>query len=264
MPNLAQIQQNFMSLLLTNDREIEQHVIQQGALNNTQRADIYRSAYRIRLRGVIDDDHEMLGIYLGDVLFDRLVEGYIDAKPSQHPSLRLFAEQLPQYLSTTLPFSDHPILAEIAGFERALLKAFDSADAVPLNEQVLQQIPPENWPHLRFTFHPSLSFYQCHYNAVESWQSLKNHEEPSAARFTEQSAMWAIWRGPGALTEYKSVLKAERHVLTSMQDGLNFAEVCEAMLQHLPDEQIATDLFAYIKQWLLQGWVVAASWDEES
>jgi hypothetical protein len=261
MASLGKIQQEFMSLLQANDRTIEQQVIQQGQLSNVQRVDIYRSAYRIRLRGVIDDDHEMLGLYLGDELFERLVEGYIGAMPSQHPSLRFFANRLPDYLRSTPPFAEHPILAEIAGFERALLNAFDSADAEPLSELVLQQIPPVNWPYLSFEFHPSLSFYQCRWNGIESWQSLKNAEAPPTATLYEQSVMWAIWRGPGKLTQYKPVQPAERKMLTVMQDGLLFAQVCEVMQSEMPEAEIASTLYGYISLWLQRGWIVAASWD---
>jgi hypothetical protein len=260
-PSLAELQQEFMSLLLTNDRYIEQRVIKQGLLSNTQRVDIYRTGYRIRLEGVIDADHEMLGIYLGDDLYEQMVAGYIDAAPSQHPSLRFFGDRLPDYLQNTLPFSDHPILAEIAGFERSLLNAFDSADADTLNQQLLQQIPAEKWPLLKFAFHPSLTFYQCHWNAVESWQSLKNAGSPSAPETSEQSKMWAIWRGLGKLTEYKSILAIERKVLNVMQQGQNFAEVCESLVGHVPEEQIAATLYAYIVEWLQRGWIVNANWE---
>jgi len=260
-PSLAQLQQEFMSLLQTNDRHIEQRVINQGLLKNSQRVDIYRTGYRIRLRGVIDSDHEMLGIYLGDDLFEQMVEGYIDAAPSQHPSLRFFCDRLPNYLQNTSPFSEHPILAEIASFERTLLNAFDSADAVTLNQQLLQQIPAEKWPLLKFSFHPSLTFYECHWNAVESWQSLKNNKTPSAPIITEQSKMWAIWRGLGKLTEYKSILAVERKVLNAMQQGKNFAQVCESLVEHVPEEQIAATLYGFIVQWLQRGWIVNSNWD---
>ena len=261
MDSLAKLQQEFMSLLQVNDRSIEQRVVQQGQLSNGQRVDIYRSAYRIRLRGVIDDDHEMLGLYLGDELFECLVDGYIDAMPSQHPSLRFFADRIPDYLRTHLPFAEHPILAEIAGFERTLLNAFDSADAEPLLDQVLQQIPSKNWPLLRFNFHPSLSFYQCHWNAVESWQSLKNSESPPKAALSKQSVMWAIWRGPAQITEYKPVQPIERKILKEMQSGLIFAEVCESMQSQIPESEIASTLYAYITLWLQRGWIIRATWD---
>ena len=114
MPSLLQIQQEFIALLKSGDRDIENRVIEQGQLSNAQRIDIYSSGYRLRLRGVIDSDHEILGLYLGDDLFDQMVNGYIDSKPSKHPSLRFFADQLPEYLKSTSPFQEHAILAEIA------------------------------------------------------------------------------------------------------------------------------------------------------
>ncbi|PKH00269.1 DNA-binding domain-containing protein [Paraglaciecola sp. MB-3u-78] len=260
-PSLAELQQEFMSLLQTNDRHIELRVIQQGLLTNVQRVDIYRTGYRLRLRGVIDSDHEMLGIYLGDDLYAQMVEGYIDAAPSQHPSLRFFGDRLPEYLENTAPFSDHPILAEMASFERTLLNAFDSADADTLSLSLLQQIPADKWPLLTFSFHPSLTFYECQWNAVESWQCLKNAEPPPAPTATAQSKMWAVWRGLSKLTEYKSMLATEREVLRVMQQGKNFAEVCESLLEHVCEEQIAATLYGFIVEWLQRGWIVDANWD---
>jgi hypothetical protein len=73
--------------------------------------------------------------------------------------------------------------------------------------------------------------------------------------------MWAVWRGLGKLTEYKSMLATAREVLRAMQQSKNFAEVCEFLVQHVPEEQIAETLYAYIVEWLQRGWIVDASWD---
>lgn len=258
MPSLKDVQQEFMALLQDNDRQIESRVIKQGALNSSQRVDIYRTGYRIRLRGVIDSDHEMLSLYLGDDLFEQLVEGYIDAAPSEHPSLRFFAERMPEYLSKTAPFADHPILAEIAGFERVLLHTFDSADADTLEQSLLQQIPAEAWPTLTFTMHPSIHFYPTHWNSIESWQHLKNDGSPPEASYSEAPRMWAVWRGPQKVTEYKSLQGAEWIALQHMAQSKPFAEVCEALQPHLAEEEIAPTLFNYINEWLLRGWITSA------
>lgn len=262
MSDLAQIQQEFMALLRTNDRALENDIIQAGMLNNTQRADIYRSAYRIRLRGVLDSDHAMLGIYLGDDLFEQMVEGYIDAMPSQHPSLRYFGDRLPDFLQHTLPFSSHPILAEISAFERILLNAFDSADADRLTSDLLQNIPADKWPVLKFDFHPSLHTFQCHWNAVESWQSIKNDQAPPSPARNENTHIWAVWRGPKILTEYKSISFVEHLALSSMQQQSVFAEVCETIQDHIPEDQIAATLFGFVSSWLDRGWITSAHWQK--
>lgn len=255
MPSLKDVQQEFMALLQDNDRQIESRVIKQGALNSSQRVDIYRNGYRIRLRGVIDSDHEMLSLYLGDELFEQLVEGYIDAAPSEHPSLRFFAERMPEYLSKTEPYSNYPILAEIAGFERVLLHTFDSADADTLDQTVLQQIPADAWPTLTFTMHPSIHFYPTHWNSIESWQHLKNDTAPPEANYNKTARMWAVWRGPEKMTEYKSLHEPEWLALQHIAQNKPFAEVCEALQSILTEEQIAPTLFSYISEWLKRGWV---------
>lgn len=255
MPSLIQIQQEFIALLQNGDRNIEHRVIQQGKLSNAQRIDIYSSGYRIRLRGVIDSDHANLGKYLGDDLFDEMVEGYINSMPSQHSSLRFYADKLPEYLRNTSPFSDHSILAEIAGFERTLLNAFDSADATPLSEQALLQITPEKWPEIMFTFHPSLKFYQCHWNAIESWQQLKHDESPPPPEFTQQIKKWAVWRNPIRLTEYKSLQELEQKVVDCMLQGQSFSQACEGLSNDLPPEQMASTLLEFIVGWLQRGWI---------
>ena len=46
-----------------------------------------------------------------------------------------------------------------------------------------------------------------------------------------------------------------------MQQGKNFAEVCESLVEHVPEEQIAATLYGFIVEWLQRGWIVNANWD---
>ena len=133
---LREHQQQLMAYLLGQDSTIADHVVDQGGITTDVRLGIYRNAYRIRLRETIDVDHPVLGTYLGDELFDRMVDGYIDQHPSSFSSLRQFADRLPKFLSTNTPFSEHPQIAELARFERLLLTAFDAADA--------SSVPPQH------------------------------------------------------------------------------------------------------------------------
>lgn len=98
MPELAAIQQEFLALLQHNSRDLEQRVDSLGSLSVAQCVDIYRNAYRVRLGEAISNDHDILGLYLGDDLFDQMVDGFIDAFPSEYTSLRHFADRLPGFL----------------------------------------------------------------------------------------------------------------------------------------------------------------------
>jgi hypothetical protein len=81
---------------------------------------IYTHAYGARLREALDNDHDVLGRYLGDDLWETLCSGYIAEHPSRQRSLRDFGNDLPAYLTRAEAFREHPEVAELARFERHL------------------------------------------------------------------------------------------------------------------------------------------------
>ena len=168
MPELRDLQHRFMSFLQSQTGGVTAFVIGDETLDVATRLEIYRNAYASRLKKSIETDHPVLGSYLGDDLFERMASGYIAQCPSEVTSLRDYGNCLSDYLATTEPFSDTPILAEIARFERQLLFAFDAADAVCAGVEDLQSIAPEDWPGMRLEFHPSVCIFAAHWNSVES------------------------------------------------------------------------------------------------
>ena len=138
--DLKKIQTDFLNHILKDEPDCKEHIKDVSPLGRDERLSIYSSAYRIRLRETIDIDHPILGIFLGDDLFNEMVEKYINKYPSKFRSLRYFCERLPQFLSEELPFSDHPILASLASFERLLMKAFDDSDKDQLLFEDLQKL----------------------------------------------------------------------------------------------------------------------------
>ena len=73
-------------------------------------------------------DHELLHAYLGDEMFDEMGHAYVKAHPSEHPNLRWFSQALPEFLKSAAPYSDHPVLSDLAALEKALNDAFDGKD----------------------------------------------------------------------------------------------------------------------------------------
>ncbi|MGO1003441.1 HvfC/BufC family peptide modification chaperone [Lysobacter sp. CA196] len=88
-----------------------------GRISRKARLRMYRHAYVARLTEVLNDDHAVLGAYLGDELWPRMRASHIDAHPSGYCSLPNFGTSLPTYLAQVEPFSSYDELAE---FERFL------------------------------------------------------------------------------------------------------------------------------------------------
>ena len=216
------------------------------------RLGIYASAYRLRLIETIETDHEILGIYLGDELFDKMAQEYINDHPSSYRSLRHFCDALPPFLQDDTFFSQYPILSHIAAFERRLLNAFDAEEQPRASFTELEQLPPEYWPQSQFRFHSSVQIFKCHSNAVESWQALKNQQTPPQPDYSIACA-WLLWRGAERLTEFISLTEYQLALLEGFLKGRTLAQQCELMLDYFDEEQAPIKVLQAIRAWFEMG-----------
>ncbi|MEE9423313.1 MAG: putative DNA-binding domain-containing protein [Gammaproteobacteria bacterium] len=260
MPQLDELQTQFLGYLSGKNDRLKGSVVDQGNISVQTRLDIYKNAYQIRLKLALETDHEMLGIYLGDTLFDQMVDGYIHQHPSHCTSLRDFGESLPEYLKITEPFKQHPIIAEIARFERWLMDVFDAADADRLLFSDIQEISPQKWPALRFRFHPSLQLFNTEWNCVESWKALKNTSEPPPA--TQQADKhWLLWRSTELLSEFRPLEEDEYRFLSLAVSGETFAALCESILEWHDELDVSALSIEFLSRWFEQGIVIAIETD---
>jgi hypothetical protein len=237
--------------LVDDKSAISQQVVEHGAITRDVRLHIYKNAYQARLKETIDNDHQILGLYLGDDLFDQMVSGYIQAYPSQSTSLRHYADFLPQFLHQHEPFSSHPIMSELAHFERLLMVAFDAADVERFTREKLVATPHENWPSLVFRFHPSVQLAGFELNTVESWQALKQEQAPAPAIAAKNT--WLLWRNYDRLTQFRSVTKQEHDLLIMMLQGADFASLCEYLIADTGEEDISQLALNYLLTWIDDG-----------
>ncbi len=216
---------------------------------------IYRNAYAARLREALENDHPVLGRYLGDALWARMCDGYIAAYPSRVRSLRHFGESLPDYLADAQPFSDSPQLAELARLERRLLDCFDAADAERADWQSLVEMPDTDWPGLRLRFHPSVQSLQHAWNSIEIWNALKNDQMPPAAvrEPDGETSGWLLWRDEERITRFRSMAVDESLALRHFLHGGDFAGACEALLEMHPPETVPGVAIGVLRQWCDEG-----------
>ncbi len=252
--SLIQLQAQMISFLTDNDQSahsIADHIVDQGAVDKQTRLLIYKNAYQARLKEVIDTDHNILGHYLGDELFNQMTTAYIQDHPSRFTSLRDYADQLPPFLQRHKPFSDHPIISEIARFERLLLSAFDAPEAPRIDLPTINRIPATDWPTMTFNFHPSVQLVSFAYNAVESWQALKTQTTPDPA--TAKSSHWLLWRNEQRLTEFRSLSPEENTLITMLLNGEDFSAICTFLLTAHSPQTVANVALNYLSQWVEQG-----------
>lgn len=257
MANLLATQDAFMQYILQSDQEQQESpfaelVDDQTGISRDVRMQIYANGYRLRLIETIETDHEVLSLYLGDDLFERMSQGFIKAHPSTFKSLRNFCDALPEYLRQDEFFQQHVILADIARFERLLLTAFDAREDQRASFSELQALDPNLWPQVSFRFHSSVQVFSCQSNAVESWQAIKNKLSPEAAEYQLQRH-WLLWRGESRLTEFISLQPYQFELLTGFIQGNDFSQQCELMLGYFSQEEAAMQVLQAIQAWFELG-----------
>ena len=238
MSRLRRSQQRFADAVLAGSSDFEQEVVEQGHITAKRRVDIYRNAYGQRLRDCIETDHQILGLYLGDDLFNEMASGYIGAYPSKLPSLRFYCDGLPKYLDQTEPFCDSPQIAEIAKFERCLLTSFDATDKDRIDREALSALDANQWPTLKFEFHPSVSIFNCVWNSIPIWQRIKAGSTPPAPT-NEIQTRWLIWRNHERLTQFRSVSPAEADSISCLMAGGYFADMCQGLLMYMDETRVS-------------------------
>jgi hypothetical protein len=251
---LDELQDAMLRFLHRGDPEVESLVTEQAPLSARARLSIYGSAYRIRLHQALETDHEMTAWYLGDEQFREMAETFIQGHPSTYRSLRDFGENLPEFLRRESPYSQLPVLAELAAFERRMLDVFDAPDATRANRAELQSIPADDWPDLRIRFHPSVHVHRTHTNAVSIWQALKASDTPPEPVSNGPSA-WVLWRGIDRLSQFRPLPATEYATLEAAIRGGDFADLCENLLPELPESEISETVLGFLLGWLEQGLV---------
>ncbi len=258
MSELRELQQRFLDYLTHTDEAIAKDIESVDEVVRARRLSIYYNAYRIRLRGSVEIDHPVLGLYLGDDLFEKMVSAYIDAYPSNQTSLRHFCDQLPAFLKLHEPFASNKVISNLAVFERLLMDVFDEAGARRLDHDFLSTLPAAQWPSLTLTFHPSLREFVTPWNSVEIWQAIKAESTPPPASEGKHKA-WVVWRNRERLPEFPSLPMDEYSLLNAAKAGQSFANLCEQLLEWHGEDAVASRAFSILQEWLKRGWIVATA-----
>jgi len=253
MSALSDMQNEFLNYMLEKPSGIADNIVSNGNTSAQQRLNLYADGYKLRLKEAITTDYEQLHTYLGDDMFEQLMEEYISKYPSHHPSLRYYSKDIATCLSMGEPWTQAPELVEIATIEKALCDSFDSADRELFTIQDLSQMAPENWPELTIKFHDSVQLLALGYNSFPIWQALSEQNNPPPA--IQEPSTWLIWRKE-LVSQFRTVSEAEIAAIQLMMSGGSFSDLCEKLLDYYDEEETPQQAIYLLQQWLANGMVI--------
>ena len=258
MSEFARQQDDFQRGILSGDDTILTEILDSPKEKREVLYRVYRHAYGSRLVDALRNDHGLLHSYLGDEMFDAMGHAYVAARPSHHPNLRWFSQGLPDFLKTTAPYSDHPVLADLAALEKALNDAFDAADAPVLGLADMAEFAPELWNTLVFQPHPSSHRRDVSTNAAAVWLALKNDETPPDAAALEQPGRLLVWR-QDVTPMFRELTAEEAMMWDEAANGIPFGVLCSMLATYDDPDGAAARGAGYLHGWVTSGLLTGVS-----
>ena len=260
MTPLARTQQNFQSCMIYPEQIQDNSKI--VWVKNTGRASpkrqlaIYSTAYRLRLKEVLENDYPAVSMAIGEDKFDEISDAYIKAHPSHYFSLREFGKNFANFIKTFESSLDNSWLYELALFEWLLGQAFDADDADILSVHDLSNVSMNDWPALQFIIHPSIQRIDFNWNIAEIWKTLIDKTPTNITALTTPECSWLIWR-ENLITQFRSLEQDEQLALDALISGTKFSEICEILGQYINQEEVPLRAAALLKGWISQGLISA-------
>lgn len=250
MDELYRLQKSMMSWLREKDTAIQADIVSTGEVSSEVRLGIYGAGYGYRLIDALSENYPSVHTLMGDEDFYAMTYAYMSAHPSRHFSLRYFGSELEEFLSKE--HSDVPVLAEMAKFEWAQRKAFDSNNTQPITMDALQEIPMESWGNLQFDFHPSVSRLNFEWNTPQLWAAIDKQSDPVPPEKLEYPFGWVVWRND-LLNYYRSLDVDEAWALDSARQAGSFESLCEGVCEWVDEEHAPARIAGFLSQWIQDG-----------
>jgi hypothetical protein len=242
---LAHLQQDFCAYLLDRQNAIETEVA--GDLG------VYHHAYRAQLLNCLRDTFEKSWSWLGDDAFETAARIHIETNPPQSWTLNIYGAGFDQTLAGLHP--DDPEIAELAWLDWTLRRAFDGADADPIDPAALAEI---DWDNAFLHFVPTLTIGTVTSNCAALWSALAAQETPPSAKRLPGPAAIRVWR-QGLSAKFRTIDPTEERALRLALGGADFAEICAVLAAELGEDRGTAEIGRILGIWLQDGLIAAIS-----
>jgi hypothetical protein len=244
---LRELQREVQAYVLGEHERVAQRVAGSAAGSARQRLEVYAHAVHMRFEEVLAEEFPGVHALLGDAAFARLARDYAAAHPSCNPSIRWFGRHLPRFLGAAAPWTEQPVLAQMACFEWARSEMIDAADSTVVRIADIAAIPPQDWAAMRPRAVPALRRVLLEYNVPAMRSALERGEPPPALR-AQAPRNWLIWR-KGLAIHWRSIEADEAWALDACAREASFAELCAGLCDFTGEAEAPLRAATLLKQW---------------
>jgi hypothetical protein len=234
--------------------ELESIVKPRARLSALERVEIYADMYFYRIRDVLRDEYKRVVAIVGDDAFHNLVTDYLIACRPSHPSLRDSGARLPIFLAQHPLAERHPAAPDLAVLERLHLDLYDGQDTEVLTLEQVRALPPDAISTFFLRAIPGHAVVTSRFTLSASWRALGAGEAPDPISHLPETLL--VWR-QGLEVNHRPVEADEETLLSTVRAGARLDQLCERLLESVPDKRATERAFQIVGRWVADGLIAA-------
>ncbi|MEM8571435.1 MAG: DNA-binding domain-containing protein [Pseudomonadota bacterium] len=139
------------------------------AVKTARRFAVYRNNVAVGLIDALAATYPACLALVGEVFFRAAAREFALSHPPRSPILIEWGGDFPDWISAFPPAAGVPYLGDVARLEWAWNRAYNSAEAAPIDISELAAVSPERVSECRLQFHPSFTVVASNYPVVSLW-----------------------------------------------------------------------------------------------
>ncbi|MEK7953067.1 DNA-binding domain-containing protein [Luteolibacter soli] len=210
-------------------------------LSSAERLELYHRQYWFRVLDSVADDFPVLRRMAGEETFWSLLEGYLQAFPSESYTLRHLGRAVARFVSgwEGIDAMRRRWFTAVAELEYAAMETFEAAEREPLPPERIASEVLELQPHVRLLEMPVPA------DLCYAWESFEPCEE--------EVTRVAVWRGPKG-AHMQRLDAVEFVLLGRLKEGRSLEELFADPVEPEPTPEEVQGWFA---DWQSRGWITA-------
>jgi hypothetical protein len=217
----------------------------------SERMNIYRNGYRVRLTSLLKQAYPALLRLLGPDAFTALSQDYMRAYPPRTASVFSYGDNVAEFLQAHLGEKDAVVeLAQLEWVVYSLSRA-ENEQHLTLDswKQIVEAGEEEGF---RFQLVGAASLRQNRFNSVAAWQSLV--EKKPVPESVERDEVVLLWRNPEHELTIEQLKPLPAKLLRMLCNGLTLSKCCEGLAPYYDDEELAISAIStQLVEWINRG-----------
>lgn len=216
---------------------------------------IYRDAYKIRLKESLATNFSATIDALGPATFDTIYDKYLATYPPDSFAICDFGKNLPGFLLSNLADRFFGDLAQCEWARIHVQECDEFRNRLTLEE--LANLDPESWPALKFTFSADHLVFSCSYPVISclsaDWIQL------DLAKIAARDEYYLIYRQSGSVF-HETVSKSEFQFYHEFRAGKNFEDAAACLSDH--EEERVSLAAPILVRWISREMILAPQFSQ--